>query len=137
MNTSSAFGSSMYMYSLLLSGTVSKKCIAVGAASQWWSNKRMMVYFKLKIVRCSLMMVKWMYDHIIISPSLPSISPSLTIILPSLAWGKPSFADLTIIEKLHRLYCLKLIKLGWTEIEYWLEFIHHFRQKPFHYKPQK
>ena len=31
---------------------------AVGAASQWWSDERMMVYFKLMMVKCSLMMVK-------------------------------------------------------------------------------
>ena len=39
-----------------------------------------------------------------ISPSLTSIIPSLTSIFPSLALSKPSFAHLTIIEKLHRLY---------------------------------
>ena len=90
---------------------------AVGAASQWWSNERMMVYFKLMMVKCSLMMVncllmmvkcfsmmlKWVYDHTLNSPSLIGISPSLTSILPSLAWSVPSFAHLTIIEKLHRL----------------------------------
>ena len=83
----------------------------VGAVSQWWTNERMMVYFKLMLVKCSLwmmmkfslMMVKWVYDHARISPSLTSISPSLTKILPSLAWSKPSFANLTIVEKLHRL----------------------------------
>ena len=86
------------------------KACAVGAASQRWSNKRMMVYFKLMMVKCESMMVKWVYYHIIISPSmtsispsLTSISPSLTRILPSLAWSKPSFACLTIVEKLHRL----------------------------------
>ena len=77
----------------------------------------MMVDFKLMIVKCSVMMVKWssmmvkwVYDHELISPSLTSISPSLTSIspsltsiLPSLAWSKPSFAHITIIEKLHRL----------------------------------
>ena len=31
---------------------------AVGAASQGWSNERMMVYLKLMMVKCSLMMVK-------------------------------------------------------------------------------
>ena len=39
-------------------------------------------------------MSAWSYNH-------------LTIInthLPSLAWSKPSFAHLTIIEKLHQLY---------------------------------
>ena len=41
---------------------------------------------------------------IFISPSLNSISPLLVSILPSLAWGKPSFAHLTIIEKLHQLH---------------------------------
>ena len=45
--------------------------------------------------------------HTPISPSLTSISPSLTSILPSLAWSKPSFAHLTIIEKLHRLLCIQ------------------------------
>ena len=62
--------------------------IRVGAASQWWSNERMMV--------------NWVYDHILISPTLTSISPSLTSsspsltsILHSLAWSKPSFAHLT------------------------------------------
>ena len=94
------------------------KCIAVGAASQWWSNERMMVHFKLMMVKYSLMMVKcqsmmvnWVYDLILISPSLTSISPpltssspSLTSIIPSLAWSKPSFAHLTIIEQLHQLH---------------------------------
>ena len=51
------------------------------------------------------MIVKWVYDHTLISPLLTSISPSLTSILPLLAWSKPSFAHLTIIEKLHRLHC--------------------------------
>ena len=44
----------------------------VGAASQWWSNERMMVYFKLMMVKCYLMMVKcysmmvkWVNDHIL------------------------------------------------------------------------
>ena len=62
-----------------------------------------MVYFKLMMVngllmmvKCSSMMVKWVYDHTLISPSLTSI-------LPSLAWSKPSFAHLILIEKLHRL----------------------------------
>ena len=43
------------------------------------------------------MVVKWVYDHLL-------ISPSFTNILPSLAWSKPSFAYFTIIEKLHRLH---------------------------------
>ena len=77
---------------------------AVGAASQWWSNERMMVYFKLMMVKCLSMMVKW-YDHTLIWPSLTSIWPSLTSISPSLASSKPSLAHLTIIEKLHRLIC--------------------------------
>ena len=46
--------------------------------------------------KCSAMTVKWVYDHILISTSLMSI-------LPALAWSKPSFAHLTIIEKLHQL----------------------------------
>ena len=103
----------------------SSPTITVGAASQWWSNERMMVYFKIMMVKCLLMMVnclfkmvkclsmmvKWVYVHKLIlpsltgiSPSLTSISPSLTSILPSLSWSKPSFAHLTIIEKLHQLY---------------------------------
>ena len=83
---------------------------AVGAASQWWSKERMMVYFKLTLVKCTLIMVKcslmivrcssmtvkWVYD-----PTL--ISPSLTGILLALAWSTSSFAHLTIIEKLHWL----------------------------------
>ena len=82
----------------ILSGHSAKssRYSSVGAASQWWSNERMMVYFKL-------MMVKWVYDHTLISQSLTSISPSLTSILPSSAWSTPSFAHLTIIEKLNRL----------------------------------
>ena len=68
--------------------------LTVGAASQWWSNERMMVYFKLMMVKCFSMMVKWVNDHILNSPSLTSIIPSLTSILPSLAWSKPSFAHL-------------------------------------------
>ena len=74
---------------------------------QWWSNERI-IYFKLKMVKCSLMMVKrssmmvkWVYGHKLISPSLTSISASLTGILPSLAWSKPTLAYLTIIEKLN------------------------------------
>ena len=63
----------------------------------------MMVYIKLMMVKCTSMMVKWVY-HKLISPSLSSISPSLTSVLPSLTWSKPSFAHLTIIDKLHRLY---------------------------------
>ena len=62
-----------------------------------------MVNCLLMMVKCSSMMVKWVYDHILISPSLTDISPSSTSILPSLAWSVPSFAHLTIIEKLHRL----------------------------------
>ena len=83
---------------------------AVGAASQWLSNERMMVYFKLTLVKCTLIMVKcslmivrcssmtvkWVYD-----PTL--ISPSLTGILLALAWSTPPFAHQTIIEKLHWL----------------------------------
>ena len=93
-------------------------CFAVGAGSQWCSNERMMVYFKLMMVKrllmmvkCKSMMVKCVYDHKVnspsltsISPSLTSISPSLMSILPSLAGSKTSFAHLTIIEKLHRLF---------------------------------
>ena len=82
---------------------------AVRAASQWCSKERIMVYSKLMMVKCQSMMVKWVCDHIFISPSLTSISPSLTSISPSfmsisppLAWSKPSFAHLTIIEKLQR-----------------------------------
>ena len=30
----------------------------VGAASQLWSNEKMMVYFRLMMLKCSLMMVK-------------------------------------------------------------------------------
>ena len=82
----------------------------LGAASQWWSNERMMVYFKVMMVRYSLMMVKcssmmvnWVHDHSLISLSLSSISQSLSSIWPSLAWSIPSLAYLTIIEKLHQL----------------------------------
>ena len=52
--------------------------------SPWWSNERTMA-------KCSFMMVKWVYDRTLISPSLTSILPS--------------FAYLTIIEKLHRHLC--------------------------------
>ena len=62
------------------------------------------------MVKCASMMVEWVDDHKLISPSLTSNSPSLTSISPSLpsillslAWSKPSFAHLTIIEMLHRL----------------------------------
>ena len=66
------------------------KVTAVGAASQWWLNERMMVHFMLMMVKYSIMMVKWVYDHIFISPSLTSISPSLTSSSPSLAdWTLP------------------------------------------------
>ena len=84
---------------------------AVAAASQRWSNERMIVKCSLMMVKClsmmvkcSSMMVKWLYDHTLISPSLNFISPSLTCILPSLASSKPPFAHSTIIEKLYRLY---------------------------------
>ena len=92
---------------------------AVGAASQWWSNERMRVYFKM--VRCSLMLVKC--SLIMGRCSLMSISPSLTRILPSLAWSKPPFAHLTIIEKLHRLYWLakeNIVRTAhWFQIEWY------------------
>ena len=48
------------------------------------------------MVKWSSMMVNWVYDYSLISPSLSSISPLL-------AWSIPSFAHLTIIEKLHQL----------------------------------
>ena len=48
------------------------------------------------MVKCLLMIVKWVYNHTLISQSLTSF-------LPSLAWSKSSVAHLTIIEKLHRL----------------------------------
>ena len=60
---------------------------AVGAAYKLWSDERMMVHFKLMLVKCSWMMVKWVKDHILISPLLTSISPSLTSILVALAWS--------------------------------------------------
>ena len=42
-------------------------CIAVCAGSQWWSNESMsMVYFKLMLVKCSSLMVIWVYDHILL-----------------------------------------------------------------------
>ena len=49
----------------------------VGAASQWWSNERMMVYFKLMMVKGSLMMAKCssmheVNQHSLIRPSLRS-----------------------------------------------------------------
>ena len=46
-----------------------------------WANYRILQANDVKI---SSMMVKWVYDHILISPSLTSISPSLTSISPSL-----------------------------------------------------
>ena len=76
-----------------------------GEMREWWLTS-----CSVMMVKWSSMMVKWVYDHELISPSLTSISPSLTSIspsltsiLPSLAWSKPSFAHITIIEKLHRL----------------------------------
>ena len=69
--------------------------------------------------RCSfstmvmLMMVKWVYDHSLISPSLTSI-------LPYLAWSKPSLAHLTIIEKLHRL---QLGHENWARIHITILFL--------------
>ena len=79
--------------------------IAVGAASQWWSNEQMMVHFKL--VNHGERSV-WSYTHFTI---IKSFSPSLTSILPSLAWSIPSFAHSTIIEKLHRLHRWQNISL--------------------------
>jgi len=79
---------------------------------------RMMVYFKLMMVKCALMMVnarQWWWNECMIinsflpslksispsltsiSSSLTSISPSLTSILPSLAWSRQSLAHPTII----------------------------------------
>ena len=48
---------------------------AVGSASQLWLNEQMMVYFKLMMANCFLMMVKCssmmlVYDHTLISPTL-------------------------------------------------------------------
>ena len=37
---------------------LSPSTYTVGAASQWWSNEGMMVYFKLMMVKCLLKMVK-------------------------------------------------------------------------------
>ena len=94
---------------------------AVGAASQWWSNERMMVYIKLMMVNAC----QWWWNECI-SPSLTSISPSLTSILPSLAWGKPSFAYLTIIEKLHQLQRMSSEISIWSEkipeLYFWIEY---------------
>ena len=112
----------------------------VGAASQWWSSERMMVYCKLMMVKCSLMMVKcwsmmvkWVYD---------------ILISPSFAWCKPSFAHVTIIEKLHQLqyvywdfsfhdYTRSFIWLRWIKIHFlqdtlylyigWKQLSHSFR----------
>ena len=39
-------------------GLIGMSAIAVDAASQCWSDERMMVYFKLMLLKCSLMMVK-------------------------------------------------------------------------------
>ena len=57
------------------------------------------------------MMVKWVYDHTLISPSLTSI-------LQLLAWSKPSFAHLTIIEKLLQLHMPHINWHSWTLREY-------------------
>ena len=56
----------------------------------------MMVKCLLMMVKCSSMIVKWVYDHTLISQSLTSIWLAL-------AWSEPSYAHLTIIEKLHWL----------------------------------
>ena len=101
----------------------------VGAASQWWSNEWMMINFELMMERKMLvndgemlvMMVKWVYDHTLFSPPLTSISPSLTSILPSLAWSKSSFAQLTIIEKLHRLQAAYQFLTTIMEFEYFTD----------------
>ena len=72
------------------------------AASQWWSNERMMVYFKLMMVKGSLMLVNdgemgvWSYTNFtIIYDDFIIINKHFTIItstLPSFAWSKSSFA---------------------------------------------
>ena len=67
----------------------------------------MVVKYLLMMVKCSSM-VKWVYDHTLISPSLTSI--------PIINEHLTSLAHLTIIEKLHRLpggIKSKLHKLTW------------------------
>ena len=75
---------------------------------KWWFTNaiKMLVKYGEILVndgKCLSMIVKWVYDHTLISPSLTSISPSFRSILLILAWNIPSFANLTIIKKLHRL----------------------------------
>ena len=70
---------------------------AVDAASQWWSNERMMVYFK------QLWSPYSFRQHFsIFQEHFTIINEHFTIIL---AWSIPSFTHFTIIEKLHRLKC--------------------------------
>ena len=58
----------------------------------------------------------WSYTHFTIIDKhftiITSSSPSLTSILPSLAWSRPSFAHLTIIEKLPQLIFGYIIRLA-------------------------
>ena len=79
-----------------------------------WANEGLLQANDCKML---VIMVKWVYDHILISPSLTSISPSLKSISPSLMSILPSLAHLTIIEKLHRLHYLLSFWCFFTRFE--------------------
>ena len=52
----------------------------------------------------------WSYIHFtIIDKHFTIINMQFTSILQSLVWSKPSFAHLTIIEKLHQLYWSSMV----------------------------
>ena len=57
----------------------------------------------LMMVKCSAIIVKWGYDHKLMS------------ILLALAWSKSSLAHFTLIEKLHRLQCQHAGLVFWLE----------------------
>ena len=79
-----------------------------------WANEGLLQANDCKML---VIMVKWVYDHILISPSLTSISPSLKSISPSLMSILPTLAHLTIIEKLHRLHYLLSFWCFFTRFE--------------------
>ena len=112
---------------LFLKGT----CLTqtVGAASQWWSNERMMVYFKLhkasKMLFNDGLARQWWWNECIMliysfhhhwraKPSITSFSPSLTSIIETLkvcVWRNRPFGD------------FKMIVIFWTPTQKYPHFI--------------
>ena len=80
------------------------------------------------MVKCSLMKVKfsfmsiWSYTHFI---DYHFIIPSFTSILLLLAWSKPSFAHLTINEKLRRLQYQTNVHCVSLQVEIFMKTLLH------------